>query len=165
MDKEDKTMIKNEYRVTKKVYLSWVAEGMFKGTRLVMTIVWCVFALCMGVMAAISYLQGFCILMMLFGIYRAFGRIFVISNRQYKLLAEMYGAEEGWLRTITFEEEEIVLSEGRTTVKYAYKDIIEVQEKDNKIWLKAVDKTVIRMYKDCFVEGTWEECKQLLQAK
>ncbi len=158
-------MIKNEYQLTKKLYRTWLVENMLKGPQLVMMIIWSVFALCMGVMAVVSYLQGFCILMMLFGLYRAFGRIFVIGSRQYKFWAERYGTEEDWTRTITFNEKEIELSEGCITVKYAYEDIVEIKEKENRIWLNARNKTVIRMYRDAFVEGTWEECKQLIQEK
>lgn len=154
----------NEYKVTWKLYRSWATENMAKGSRLAMMIVWCVFALACLVLGIVFWpeFRLFYLVMALFGIYRAFLRNFVVSKAQYRRLAQAYGTQD-WVRRITFEEDGISLTEGNFSYKYAYADIKEVREKGNKIWLFAANKTVLRLYRDAFVEGTdWGECKARL---
>ena len=91
-------------------------------------------------------------------------RIFPITSAQYKRMSKIYG-EENWTRTIEFGEDCISLSEGTISAKYQYKDIMSIREKGNKIWLTARNRTVLRLYKDAFVDGTWEECKSLLHER
>ena len=151
----------NEYKVTWKLYRSWATENMAKGSRLLMLIIWCVFTLaCLAL--GIVFWPEFCLfylVMALFGIYRAFLRVFVVSKAQYRRLAQAYGTQD-WVRKIAFEKDGISLTEGNFSYKYAYADIKEVREEGNKIWLYAANKTVLRLYRDAFVEGTdWEECK------
>lgn len=95
----------NEYQVTWERYRSWIAENMVKGTRLVMMIIWGVYTLlCLALMMIDnSTLKGMYFVMVAFGIYRAFFRIFVIARSQYRRLAQSYG-KENWTRRITFEE-------------------------------------------------------------
>ena len=153
----------NEYQVTWERYRSWAVENMFKGARLVMMAVWCVFALLCLFLAAIemSSLSGLYLFLALFGIYRAFFRIFVIAKSEYRRLAQSYG-KENWTRRIAFEDDGISLTEENISVRYAYPDIVSVREKGNKIWLDASNKTVLRLYKDAFVDSDWEECKSRL---
>lgn len=151
----------NEYKVTWKLYRSWATENMAKGSRLVMMILWCVFTLVCLALGIVFWpeFRLFYLVMAFFGIYRAFLRIFVVSRAQYRRLAQAYGTQD-WVRRIAFEEDGISLTEGNFSYKYAYADIKEIREKENKIWLFAANKTVLRLYKDAFVEGTdWEECK------
>lgn len=151
----------NEYKVTWKLYKSWVTENMLKGPRLVMMIIWCVFALASLAMVYVSWpkLHLFYLALALFCIYRAFFHNFVVSKAQYRRMAQAYGTQD-WVRRITFEEDGISLTEGNFSYKYAYTVIKEIREKGNKIWLFAANKTVLRLYRDAFVEGSsWEECK------
>ena len=55
--------------------------------------------------------------------------------------------------------------EGTISAAFEYKDIMSICEKDNSVWLNARNRTVIRIYKDAFVDGTWDECKSLLHAR
>ena len=153
----------NEYQVTWKLYRSWVAENMTKGVRLVMMVVWCVITLLCLVLAitAESGFKSLFFVLAVFGIYRAFFRIFVIAKSQYRRLALSYG-KENWTRRIAFEDNGINLTEGKASFHYDYSDIVNVREKGNKIWLDASDKTVLRLYRDAFVESDWEECKSRL---
>lgn len=151
----------NEYKVTWKLYRSWATENMLKGSRLVMMIIWCVFALACLILGIVFWpeFRLFYLVMALFGIYRAFLRIYVVSRAQYRRMAQAYGMHD-WVRRIAFEEDGISLTEGNFSYKYTYADIKEVCEKENKIWLYAANKTVLRLYREAFVEGTnWEECK------
>lgn len=153
----------NEYQVTWKLYRFWAAENMAKGARLVMMVIWCVIALLCLVLAiaAGSGFKSLFFVLAVFGIYRAFFRIFVIAKSQYRRLALSYG-NENWTRRIAFEDDGITLSEGKASFHYDYSDTVNVREKGNRIWLDASDKTVLRLYKDAFVESGWEECKSRL---
>lgn len=153
----------NEYQVTWERYRSWVADNMVKGARLVMMVIWCVIALLclvLGLTAESGFKSLFFVLAV-FGIYRAFFRIFVIAKSQYRRLALSYG-KENWTRRIVFEDDGITLSEGKASFHYDYSDIINIREKGNEIRLDASDKTVLRLYRDAFVESSWEECKTRL---
>lgn len=154
----------NEYQVTWKLYRSWAAENMAKGTQLVMMVIWCVIALLCLVLAiaAESGFKSLFFVLAAFGIYRAFFRILVIAKSQYRRLALSYG-KENWTRRIAFEDDGITLSEGKASFHYDFSDIVNVREKGNRIWLDASDKTVLRLYKDAFVESGWEECKSRLR--
>ena len=55
------------------------------------------------------------------------------------------------MRTISFEENGIVIKEEKTETKYNYSDILEIVEKDEGIYLRLQAKTVIRLYKSKFV--------------
>ena len=153
----------NEYQMTWKRYRSWTVENMTRGAQLVMMILWCVIALlCLALaMIADSGLRSLYFFLAAFGIYRAFFRIFVIAKSQYRRLALSYG-KENWTRRIAFEDDGINLTEGKASFHYDYSDIVSVRETGNKIWLNASDKTVLRLYRDAFVESNWEECKSRL---
>ena len=156
-------MIKNEYEVTWKVYKSWLFENRMKSPRLTFTIIWIIFGLVSIGMYVVSRFSLY-LLMVLFCIYRAFFRDILVTMRQYGFMAKTYGQKD-WLRTIVFEEEQIISQEGQVSVNYNYSDISEIKEKDNKVWLIFKNKTVIRMYKDCFVDSDWEECRTFIERK
>lgn len=156
-------MVKNEYRVTWKTYKMWLLENRRKQPRLAITIMWIVLGVAaMGMGLAFRYALYF--VFALFGFYRAFFRDILVANRQYDALAKSYGQKD-WLRTITFDEEQIVLTEGNISVNYRYVDIIRIEEKDNRVWLMLKDKKVIRLYKDCFGDSSWEECRALIEER
>lgn len=154
----------NEFKVTWKLYRSWAMENMAKGSRLVMMIIWCVYTLICLVFMTIdnSAFRSLYFFMAAFGIYRAFFRNFVIARSQYRRLAQNYG-EENWTRRIVFEDNGITLTEGNFSLRYDYSNIINIREKGNKIWLEASNKTVLRLYRDAFVESDWDECKSRLK--
>lgn len=157
--------MKNEYKVTKKLLRQWMTENMYKGVQLGMNIGWAVLGvLCIVLMifyagsAADYALYGALLALCL---YMAALRIFPLTAVQYKRMAKIYG-EENWTRTIDFGEEHITLTEGTISAVFEYKDIMRIHEKGNKVWLTARNRTVLRLYKDAFIGGDWEECKTLL---
>jgi len=64
-----------------------------------------------------------------------------------------------------FGDENISLKEVSHVVTCNYSDIIDITEKGNKIWIKLSNKTVIRLFKDAFIDCTWEECKDYILSK
>lgn len=157
-------MIRNEYKITWKVYRSWGLENAFKGAQLLFAIFWVVLALLILVLDISSGGWFFYHYFFLFCIYRAFFRWMVRTNAQYRALAKQRNGAD-WLRKISFEEDTIRLEDGNVSVVYDYSDIVEIKEKGNKVWLNASDKAVIRLYKDCFIDSTWEECKSWIEEK
>lgn len=151
-------MVQNTYQVTWKKFREWGFENAFKGARLGITIMWffvAVFMVFMGKEISIAYfLLAFCL-------YRAFFRWLVITHTQYKQLCVNHKGAD-WQRTIRFEEKRIIVDDGILTVQYLFSDIEDIKEKENKIWLIMNNKTVVRLYKDCFTQGNWELCKEMI---
>ena len=151
-------MIQNTYKVTGKRFREWGLENAFKGARLGMMIMWLLLAVYMVIMGKeikIAYvLYAFCI-------YRAFFRWIVVTNTQYRNLCVNHKGAD-WERTISFSEKKIKVEDGIVTVDYLFSDIEKIKEKGNKIWLYMNNKTVVRLYKDCFTQGDWEKCKEMI---
>lgn len=154
----------NEYKVTWELYCSWAIENMFKGARLALMIIWSVLTLVCLVLGIFvgGGLRIFYFAMMLFALYHAFFRVLVLSRSQYRRLSKAYGSEN-WIRRITFEEDGISLAEGNFSYKYNYGDIKTIREEGGKIWLMAANGTVLRLYKEAFVDSNWEECKAKIE--
>lgn len=156
-------MIKNEYMVTWEVCRTWLSENRWKQPRLAITIMWIVLGVvAIGMGLAFRYALYF--VFALFGFYRAFFRDILVARGQYDALAKSYGQKD-WLRTIAFDGEQIVVTEGNLTVNHSYADIIDIKEKDNKAWLMLRNKKMIRLYKDCFGDSSWEECRALIEER
>lgn len=154
----------NTYQITRKKYLSWGMENNFKGARLVLLILWCVFAILFGILDFIA--EGFIFykLMIIFCLYRAFFRNIVIADAQYRRLTKVFHADN-WTRTITFGKEDILFVEGTSKISFLYTDISNIYEKENKIRIDFSNKTVIRLYRDAFSDCTWEECRRRIEEK
>ncbi len=151
-------MVKNTYQVTWKIFREWGFENAFKGARLVITIMWLMVAVYMAFMGkeiSIAYI------LLVFCLYRAFLRWLVVTNTQYRHLCVNHKGAD-WERTISFVDKKIKVEDGIITVDYLVSDIKSIKEKGNKIWLYMNNKTVVRLYKDCFTQGNWEMCKAML---
>ncbi len=83
------------------------------------------------------------------------------SSDQYRNLCINHKGAD-WERTICFEDKKIKVEDGIVTVDYLFSDIENIKEKGNKIWLHMNNKTVVRLYKDCFTQGNWELCKEVI---
>ncbi len=153
-------MIRNEYQITKKLYRQWGFENAIKGTQLAFGVVWVLLAISVLVLDILDGGYFLYHILFVFCIYRAFFRWLVVTNAQYRVLAKRY-RNENWVRSISFEKDKIRIKETTISIEYNYADIVQIKEKENKVWLIASNKTVIRLYKDCFIESTWEDCKKL----
>lgn len=150
--------MKNEYTVTWKLYRSWAIENMLKGVHLGFTIGWVLLGLLCFWFSLSSFLSHFFQFMGLFCFYRAFLRFPMIAKKQYRTLAKAYG-QENWTRTILFGEDNISIFETNTTTQLSYSDIVDIREKDDKIWLIFNHKMIVRLYKSAFVDTDWEDGK------
>lgn len=157
-------MITNEFPVTWEVYRSWGLESALKGTRLKFAIIWILDAILMLGLSIWSGGNTILNVLFIYCVYRAFFRWLVMTYFQYRALGEQYGTSS-WMRRIYFEEEEIRVEECMITVKYAYSDVAKMEERGNKVWLHMKNKMVVRLYKDCFGDSSWEECRFILEQK
>ena len=101
-------------------------------------------------------LGGFCV-------FRAV-RYTPIYKAQYKKLAEMAGGEN-WHRTVDLDDSGIITTDNSITVKTAYEEIKGLRENGNNIYLDTDKKGVIRLYKNCFTQGSYEEFRSLIKEK
>ncbi len=156
--------MRNEYTIDWPLLKKWANESRYTGVRLYFFIGWCVFLAFLIAFAILTILANmtsytyYFILLAVFSFFRAFLWNTIIAKQQYKRLTRFYG-KNSWVRTICFEENEIIVKDEKTETKYNYSDILEIVEKDENIYLKLQAKTVIRLYKSKFVDCTWEDCK------
>lgn len=159
--------MRNEYRITRKLYQTWLWENMRKPPKIYFFLFWVTFGLLITAMC-IAMQMKFLFIFAVFCIYRAFFRDLLFAKRQYSLLAKRYGGEN-WTRTVSFEEKEIVTTEngaaGTVSHRVPYGEIARIEEKDNRAWLILRNKTVIRLYKDRFVDSSWDECRHFLESR
>ena len=163
--------MKNQYTITKEEIVSWQKKIPLMGANIVLFILWGVIGL-MGLYLLIILAQfGGTWLVWLFAVYCIFVSVykvffwrFAVAVKRYKVLANTYGVPE-WTRTIEFAEEEIILTDHTSTSRFQYKNIKKITEKDNFIILFMNDQLVLPLYKDTFVEGNWETCKEKIASQ
>ena len=147
--------------VTPELYKSWCLESMFRGRRLAFSIFWIVMLIFCSVCAILSKHILF-VIYALFCAYQVIFRIFLVAKINYKNLVKTYG-HENWTRTVEFLDDKICLSEGNIVMDLSYSNISKIIEKENVITIFFNNKTLVRVYKNAVVEGSWEQCKELLE--
>ena len=164
--------MKNEYKITKQLVMSWAKEYHLSGVADIIAFVsLCILALCgltlLTVNAAFGadWLHWFLsILFLTLAVYKlGFQRLVIWANR-YKLSARTYGVSE-WIRTTEFTEDEIIFTDHTSVNRFKYSNIKKIKEKNNVVMIFFNTNFAIRLYKDAFVDGSWEECKELLNSK
>lgn len=94
--------------------------------------------------------------------------IFVMRmwGKAYKMAMEKYGHDD-WHRVIVIDDHGIaqteLTSKGTIPEKYAFSDITELKEDDNDLTLSTTDRSFIRLKKDSFTVGNWEDCRQFIE--
>ena len=164
--------MKNEYRITKKLINSWAREYHLHGAyNILLFILWCIVGVIgtVGVISSIALKVDWLVvyfysLMIIVALFKLFISRFIVWARRYKLYAATYGVDE-WIRTTELLENEIVLTDHTSVTRLKYSTIQKIQEKDNVIMIFMNHNMALRLYKDAFVEGSWQECKSLLQEK
>ena len=164
--------MKNEYKITKDLVMSWAKEYHLQSkAMIVIFILYCIAGLCaLNLLVLLSIFGGDWMrwfiavwLLVLVG-YRLFFSRFVSWSNRYKTMARTYGVSE-WIRTTEFTDDEIILTEhNSSSMKFRYEHIKRVKEKGNLVFIYLHDNIMIRLYKDAFVEGSWEECKAKIHA-
>lgn len=164
--------MKNEYKVTRDLMRSWAREYHLHGAASISLFVfWCAAGIIgiWGVVLSIvyhsdwtvTYLYALAVVLAVFKLF--FSRFFVLSRR-YKLFSTTYGVTE-WLRTTEFLNDEIVLTDHTSISKLKYGNIQKIKEKGNVVMLFMNNNMALRLYKDAFVEGSWQECKKIVLQK
>ena len=57
-------------------------------------------------------------------------------------------------------DDEIILTDHTSVSKLKYSNIEKIKEKNNVVMIFMNHNMALRLYKDAFVEGSWEECKK-----
>ena len=164
--------MKNEYKITKDLIKSWAKEYHLHGTaNIFLFILWSVvgvigffgliFSIAMSLDWKIIYLYA---LMLILAIFKLFIQRFIVWSKRYKLYSTTYGVTE-WMRTTEFLDDEIVLTDHTSVTKFKYSNIQRIKEKGNVVMIFMNNNMALRLYKDAFVEGSWEECKRILFEK
>lgn len=167
--------MKNEYKVTRELYKTWTIEGIFKGKKLAIFIVWLVVAAAafgFGIYKIISALQGdgsafeiiFSFAICAFGIYRAYFRTVMMSGKMYNLLAQNYGGEN-WQRKIEFLDNSVIMADGHKVLQNEYKNIQKISPKSYGMSILFNNGMLVRVYKDSFTNCTYDEFIEFLAKK
>ena len=152
--------------------MSWAKEYHLHGTaNIILFALWCIVGLIgLGLITLYFFIGGdwldwyLSVLFLFLSIFKLFFSRFAVWAKRYKLYSATYGVTE-WMRTTEFLEDEIVLADHTTVNKLQYHNIKKVIEKENVVLILFNDNIAFRLYKDAFVEGSWEECKKLLNSK
>lgn len=164
--------MKNEYKITKDLIRSWAKEYNLHGAaNIFLFVLWCavgiigllglVFSISMSLDWMIIYLYA---LILVIAVFKLFIQRFIVWPKRYKLYSTTYGVTE-WMRTTEFLDNEIVLTDHTSVSKIKYSNIQRIKEKGNAVLIYMNHNMALRLYKDAFVEGSWEECKKMLQEK
>ncbi|MBQ7338035.1 MAG: YcxB family protein [Clostridia bacterium] len=164
--------MKNEYKITKDLMRSWAKEYHIHGAaNIFLFILWCVvgvigvsgmiFSIVLHTDWMVVYLYA---LMFVIAVFKLFIQRFIVWLKRYKLYSTTYGVTE-WMRTTEFLEDEIVLTDHTSVSKFKYSNIQKIKEKSTIVMIFMNNNMALRLYKDSFVEGSWEECKKMILEK
>lgn len=170
-DKQRSFVLKNEYKITKKLIWSWAKEYHLHGAaNIALFIMWCIVGLCglIGLIIFISaggdwiniYLSA---LFLFLAVFKLFISRFFVWSKRYKLFSETYGVTE-WMRTTEFTDDEIILTDHTSVTKFRYDYISKIKEKNNDVLIFFNNNLALRLYKDAFTEGSWQECKEKINS-
>ena len=162
----------NEYKITKKLIMSWAKEYHLHGVaNKILFAIW-IFAAVLGTGGIILCLyvgsdwKVVCLyaLILLLSVYKLFVARFVVWSRRYKMMAKTYGVAE-WMRRTEFSEDKITLSDHNSITELHYENIEKIKEKGNVVMIFLNHNQALRLYKDSFISGSWQECKTLIDEK
>ena len=164
--------MKNEYKITKDLIKSWAKEYHLHGTaNIFLFFLWCVvgivgisgmiFSIVLHTDWMVVYLYA---LMLIIAVFKIFIQRFIVWSKRYKLYSATYGVAE-WMRTTEFLDNEIVLTDHTSVSKFKYGNIQRIKEKGNVVMIFMNNNMALRLYKDAFVDGSWESCKNLILEK
>ncbi len=151
--------------------MSWAKEYHLQGAaNIIQFVLWCVVGVIGLVMVIFLSLVGgdwtewyFSIILLFLSVFKLFFSRFVVCSNRYKLLSKTYGVTE-WIRSVEFNDEEITLCDYTSVTKFKYNNIKKIKEKNNVIMIFFNNNLALRLYKDTFVEGSWEECKEKINS-
>ncbi|MBQ9796439.1 MAG: hypothetical protein IJW50_01840 [Clostridia bacterium] len=163
--------MKNQYKITKDLIKTWAKEYHLHGAaNIILFIIWCVLGVIgsAGLIFSIA-LQSDWLVIYIYALFTvvAFFKLFLsrffVWSKRYQLYSTTYGVSE-WMRTTEFLDDEIILTDHTSVSKLKYSNIQKIKEKNNVVMIFMNNNIALRLYKDAFVEGSWEECKKKIQA-
>ena len=131
------------------MFTSWSKDSLNKEIKNAFILFWSAMAVAIIAFAILLKLP-FLIIFAAYCLYRAFFRRNMMAALQYKRLLEVHGGCP-WTRTISFEGDKIFIHEDNYDTTLDRHDIVGVKEKNGCIAISFSNKTVVRLYKDCFV--------------
>lgn len=157
--------MKNEFTITKERMLSWAKPFPIYGTvNIIRFILWTVIGLVGAAMTVLlSLTEGkphfwvFAILFVLLAVYKLFFEKYVMQLKRYKYFSKLYGVTE-WSTSIVFGEREITLTEHTSVMTFRYDAITKIKEGKDAALVFFDCGTAVRVFKNAFTEGSWEEC-------
>lgn len=163
--------MKNEYTITKDIVMSWAKEyPLYNAVSIIVFILWCIvgvgsiLSLIMFAVGGGDFFYLFISFVFLFlAVYHLFFYRKIIWSRRFEMLSKTYGVRS-WTRTTEFAENEIILTDHSSVTRFKYKNIVKIKEKGNLIMIFLNDNLVIRLYKDAFVTGSWNECREKINS-
>lgn len=162
--------MKNEYKITKELMVSWGKEIYLNGAfNIIMFFMWGFIALG-GLYSVINriifggdFLDWYIsIFLLAIGIFKLFIQRYLIWANRYKVMSKTYGVSE-WLRTTEFTDEDIILTDHTSVTKLRYANIKRIIEKDKIVMIFFNNNLAIRLHKDAFMDCTWEECREKIR--
>lgn len=172
--------MKNEYKITKELMKSWAKGYHFKSIHNIIGLIMgcCIFLYGAIWSFEIYYLLGYHIIyfpeylaaeiilifITLLPLYMIFIRPTVLYTKTYKAYSKIYDVPE-WTRTVEFTDTEIIVTDHTSVNKYLYKNLRGFKERKDHVIINFGHGTGARIYKNAFVEGTWEDCKKLISEK
>ena len=152
--------------------MSWAKEYHLHGAKtIILFIIYCLAGLCgLTLLALLAIADGhwtrwfLAVWLTVLCVYRLFFARFVSWSNSYKMMAKTYGVTE-WIRTVEFTDREIICKENDAAcMTFRYDNIKRIKEKGNIVFIFFNDNLTLRLYKDAFTEGSWEECNEKLNA-
>ncbi len=160
--------MKNEYKVTKQLMKSWVKSYSFRGAANIVNFIVSSVLGVVGILGLVFYIMiqdwlyvCMSVFLISLSVFRLFIARFVVVSRNYKFLSTTYGVTE-WMRTIEFLDDEIIAKDHTSVNVFNYSIISEIEEKADSVILYMSNNAALILYKDAFVEGTWQECRALI---
>lgn len=162
--------VRNEYKIDKKEIMSWAKTFYLYGkVNVILFGLWVFVFVCAVVELIILLCVGgdwtdwyLAVLLWVLSVYKLCFQRFLLQARRYKMLSKTYGVSE-WMRSVDFTDEEIVLCDHTSVSKYRYESIKFIKDKKNAVLIVFNTGLGLILYKDAFVEGSWDECKAKIE--
>jgi hypothetical protein len=159
--------MKCEFTVNKEKYFSWIksihTSGIYLAIR-IFGIVCFLLSLAMTVFSTLfefrNYAIIFALLSLLF-LYEAIFKVIIVANRNYSTLAKVYGDKQ-WKTEIVFEDGKIIVIQQNGKTEYSFDDVCKIIDNTDLVKLTFKSKLNLFLYKSGFTEGSWDECKALI---
>lgn len=164
--------MKNEYKINKALMMSWAKRYIVNGAvNVVLLVLWIFVGVSALALIALYAIKGgdvldwyIAIIMLLLSVYKLFISRFIVISRRHAVYARIYGVSE-WTRTTEFTDTEIIMTDHSAKTVLRYENIKKIKEYGNEVIIFFNDNIATRIYKDAFIEGSWEECNTLIQSK